>query len=94
MTRRCSICTVSDERGLTKVSLADGTEVTVCGTHQLMFYRSGILFRTLGDMRAYLGERRRRRDRRDGVGGDALAMQLVEAFASNGNRRAASDRRR
>ncbi|MBL8609799.1 MAG: hypothetical protein JNL38_20870 [Myxococcales bacterium] len=94
MTRRCSICTLSDERGLTKVSLADGTEVTVCGTHQLMFYRSGILFRTLADMRAYLGDRRRRRDRREGVGGDALAMQLVEAFAAPGNRRASSDRRR
>jgi hypothetical protein len=90
MTRRCSICSWSDSRGLTKVRLADGTEVTVCGSHELMHRRAGTTYATLGEMRVQLTERRRARERRDSFMVDELAVNLVQSFSSE---RRAADRR-
>ena len=90
--RRCSLCNWSDERALSQVPLADGTAVTVCGSHYVLYQRVGRSFPTLGAMRAELGERRRYQERRGPARYvDELAMQLTQAFTVE--RRAVSDRR-
>ena len=91
--RRCSLCNWSDERALSQVPLADGTPVTVCGSHYVVYLRVGKVFPTLGAMRAELGERRRHRERRSATRyADELAMQLTAAFTAD--RRVSGDRRR
>jgi hypothetical protein len=91
--RRCSLCNWSDERALSQVSLADGTRVTVCGSHYVVHQRVGRTFPTLGAMRQELGERRRYQERRaPSRFRDELAMQLTAAFTMD--RRAGVDRRR
>ena len=89
--RRCSLCNWSDERALSRVSLGDGSAVTVCGSHYVLHQRVGKTFETLGAMRAELGERRTCRERRSWMNADDLAMQLASAFTRD--RRTMGERR-
>jgi hypothetical protein len=86
----CVVCGERDERALTTVKLGDGARVAVCGSHDLIYRRSGHVARDTDELRAITRDRRQRPVRRDG--GDELGAQLVAAFSPD--RRAAGDRRR
>lgn len=87
----CAICGFSDERGLVESRLASGEHVVLCGTHDMMHRREPAAAKGILDLKAKIGERRQRRDRR-GRGGDELGLELESAFA--GSRRIWRDRRR
>jgi len=87
----CVVCGSGDARSLSTTTLADGSEVPVCGSHALSHARSGRLARTLADLRDLTGERRRVPDRRS-VAVDELARSLTDAFAP-GRPRAQARRR-
>jgi hypothetical protein len=78
--RRCSVCGADDERALVEVTLAGGAPATLCGSHALMHERSGCAQRSISELRASLGERRARSDRRQE--GDELGTALAAAFNS------------
>ncbi len=86
----CVICGQRDERSLTTLKLADAARVVVCGSHDLIYRRSGRVALDLNDLRAIARDRRDRPIRRDE--GDELGSQLTAAFSND--RRAAGDRRR
>jgi hypothetical protein len=85
----CCVCGEDDGRALVEVALLGGPRTTLCGSHALMHRRSKTQAQTVAELRRILGERRRRRDRRDV--GDELGEALSSAF--NECRRGA-DRRR
>jgi hypothetical protein len=84
----CCVCGANDARALVDVVLLGGSQVTLCGSHELMHRRSPVHARTESHLREILGDRRERRDRRRV--GDELGDALLAAFA--GERRLA-DRR-
>jgi hypothetical protein len=86
----CVVCGHRDERALTTIMLASGIRVTLCGTHDLVYRRSGQLAYTVDELSDITRERRERLPRRDD--GDELGQQLSAAFAPN--RRNGTDRRR
>jgi hypothetical protein len=86
----CVVCGERDERALSTVKLAEGARVVVCGSHDLIYRRSGKVASSIDELRAIARDRRQRSLRRDH--GDELGAQLMAAFAPD--RRAAGDRRR
>ena len=86
----CVVCGERDERALSTVKLGDGARVVVCGSHDLVYRRSGQVARGVDELRAIARDRRQRSLRRDV--GDELGAQLTAAFAPD--RRASGDRRR
>jgi len=86
----CVVCGERDERALSTLKLADGGRVAVCGSHDLIYRRSGQVARSVEELRIIARDRRDRAARRDD--GDELGAQLMAAFSPN--RRAAGDRRR
>jgi hypothetical protein len=86
----CVVCAYRDERGLTTVMLASGIRVAVCGSHDLVYRRSGQVAYTVDELCSITRERRERAPRRDE--GDDLGQALSAAFAPA--RRSGSDRRR
>jgi hypothetical protein len=78
--RRCAVCGARDERALVQVLLVGGSATTLCGSHALMHRRSGQGQRTVPELRASLGDRRGREDRRHD--GDELGAALAAAFGS------------
>ena len=86
----CVVCGERDERALSTVKLGDGARVVVCGSHDLIYRRSGQGARDADDLRMITRDRRQRSVRRDV--GDELGAQLVAAFSPD--RRASGDRRR
>jgi hypothetical protein len=87
----CAVCGVHDERALSTLKLALGTRVIVCGTHDLVYRRSGQTASTVEELRAIARDRREDRSaRRDE--GDELGAQLAAAFVSE--KRSGQDRRR
>lgn len=77
----CCVCGGRDARALVDVALSGGQQVTVCGSHALTFERHGGSARSVGELRAAVGERRGRRDRREE--GDALGAALTAAFGGD-----------
>jgi hypothetical protein len=86
----CVVCGHKDERALSTLMLVDGSRVVVCGSHDLVYRRSGMLAHTVEDLRQIARDRRERSPRREE--GDELGEQLVAAFS--GERRNGYDRRR
>jgi hypothetical protein len=86
----CVVCGERDERSLSTLKLGDGARVVVCGSHDLIYRRSGTIAFDLAGLRQIARDRRDRGLRRDH--GDELGAQLAAAFAPD--RRAAGDRRR
>jgi hypothetical protein len=87
----CVVCGERDERALSTLKLGeDGARVVVCGSHDLVYRRSGQLANSVDELREIARDRRERAPRRDE--GDELGAQLVAAFAPD--RRSESDRRR
>ncbi|HXX69021.1 MAG TPA: hypothetical protein VEK07_17675 [Polyangiaceae bacterium] len=85
----CCVCGNSDSRALSDVELESSTRVVLCGSHALMYRRSGARPRSESELRALLRDRRGRRDRRHD--GDELGAALTAAFS---NDRRGTDRRR
>jgi hypothetical protein len=75
----CCVCGASDSRALVEVSLVSGVKTILCGSHALMHSRTGGVAASEADLRASLGERRGRRDRR--MDGDELGAALTAAFS-------------
>jgi hypothetical protein len=86
----CVVCGTADARALTTTTLADGTVVPVCGSHELTHRRAPLRAQTTAELASITAERRRRHRRV--LARDELAALLTEAFAPP--RRAASERRR
>jgi hypothetical protein len=86
----CVVCGERDERALSTLKLDEGARVIVCGSHDLVYRRSGEVAADVEQLRAIVRDRRERTLRRDG--GDELGAQLSAAFSPD--RRAAADRRR
>ena len=86
----CVVCGERDERALSTLKLVDGARVVVCGSHDLIYRRSGQVACSVDELRAITRDRRDRTLRRDH--GDELGAQLVAAFSQD--RRAEGDRRR
>lgn len=85
----CVVCGMSDERGLTFAAL--GRErVSVCGTHHLMYVRSGARLTSVEELRALVRERRNRRERRRALA-DEMVAQLADAFSTE--KRTGTERR-
>lgn len=90
----CAVCALDDVRALVTVSLKGGIQVTLCGTHELMFRRDGSRLKSTAELRLAFGNRRsieRRGERSPLTEADELAEALNEAFAPNrrtGDRRA------
>lgn len=89
-TRACVVCGASDARELATTTLADGTRVPVCGSHELSHRRARTVARTVEELRTLTKDRRIHGERR-GDRGDELGLLLSEAFAPK--RRHASARR-
>ncbi|HEX3770374.1 MAG TPA: hypothetical protein VHV30_05900 [Polyangiaceae bacterium] len=80
----CCVCGARDARALVDVVLIGGARTTLCGSHELMHRRSPAQARTVAQLRALLGDRRSRSDRRDAVAGfDDLAVALSAAFSGD-----------
>ncbi len=86
----CIVCGERDERALSTLKLGDGGRVAVCGSHDLIYRRSGQIARSVDELRTIARDRRERDVRRDP--GDELGAQLTAAFSRD--RRASGDRRR
>lgn len=80
----CCVCGASDARALVEVVLIGGSHATLCGSHALMHRRSVTQARSISQLRAMLGERRGRSERRS-MGGDSdeLAASLAAAFSDD-----------
>jgi hypothetical protein len=85
----CVVCGERDERSLSTLMLGDGTRVAVCGSHDLVYRRSGELACSVEELRQITRDRRERSPRREV--GDELGEKLLAAFAPN---RRTQDRRR
>jgi len=77
----CVVCGESDARALLEVTLGSGASVILCGSHALIFQRSGSTATSLDALRRTLGERRGRRDRRQTR--DELGEALASAFRTD-----------
>ena len=86
----CVVCAERDERALSTLKLGAGTRVVVCGSHDLIYRRSGQVAFSVEELRTITRDRRQRSVRRDP--GDELGAQLTSAFSQE--RRAQNDRRR
>jgi hypothetical protein len=86
----CVVCGERDERALSTLRLIDGTRHFVCGSHDLIYRRSGATASTVEELREIAGERREQSARRDA--GDELGAQLASAFTQE--RRSGQERRR
>ncbi len=86
----CVVCGHKDERALSTLMLASGVRVTVCGSHDLVYRRSGEIAITVDDLRDIVRDRRERAPRREI--GDELGESLIAAFSPS--RRSGIDRRR
>ena len=87
----CAVCGVHDERALSTLKLAMGARVFVCGSHDLIYRRSGKTASTIEELRAIARDRRGDQSaRRDE--GDELGAQLAAAFVVE--KRTGQDRRR
>jgi hypothetical protein len=89
-THGCVVCGSTDARELCATTLANGTEVPVCGSHALSHRRAEAPAQTVEELRMLTRDRRRHVDRR-APPGDELGLLLAEAFAPK--RRRASARR-
>lgn len=78
----CVVCGMNDARALVSVELADGGDVLLCGSHELMYLRAGGIARTVEELRSAFAERRRSDRRSPNEDGDELAMRLSEAFTT------------
>jgi hypothetical protein len=85
----CSVCGASDQRALVEVVLSDGGLATLCGSHALIYNRSGIEAPSARALRELLRDRRGRWERRQD--GDELGLALTQAFSDE---RREADRRR
>ncbi len=85
----CVVCGERDERTLSTLMLGDETRVAVCGSHDLVYRRSGQLAGSVDELRQITRDRRERAPRREV--GDELGEKLLAAFAPD---RRAHDRRR
>jgi hypothetical protein len=56
----CVVCGSRDARMLSYTRLDDGTPVTVCGSHKIAHRRSERLASSIDELRAMLGERRKK----------------------------------
>jgi hypothetical protein len=79
-----------DARALTTTMLASGANVVVCANHALMHERASSRAGTVAALVDMVGNRRDRKDRRDGTA-DELGARLIEAFV--GERRKRAERR-
>jgi hypothetical protein len=80
----CCVCGEGDARALDEVVLIGGSRATLCGSHALMHRRSATQARSTSQLRAMLGERRGRSDRRSsGRDCDELAAALAAAFSGD-----------
>ena len=86
----CTICGHADARALTTTMLATGAMVPVCGSHALMHDRAPRKAASVKDLLRMFGDRRDRKDRRDGTA-DELGARLIAAFS--GDRRKTDERR-
>ncbi len=87
----CVVCAERDERALSTLKLGDGSRVVVCGSHDLIYRRSGEIALSVEELRTITRDRRERTIRRDP--GDELGAQLVAAFSTR-DRRLDGERRR
>jgi hypothetical protein len=81
---------MSDLRGLTLVHLPSRERIHLCGTHRLVYARSGLTARNATELRALVHERRTRTERRRALA-DELVARLADAFALE--KRTGADRR-
>jgi hypothetical protein len=88
--RACVVCGATDARELSTTTLADGTRVPVCGSHELSHRRARVPARTVEELRALTLDRRSHGERRR-EDGDELGLLLTRAFAPQ--RRGAATRR-
>jgi hypothetical protein len=79
----CEVCKLRDARALITVKLAS-EEVTLCGSHALMYRRTGRFARTRAELRELLRDRRGRERRARAH--DELAAMLTAAFAGERRR--------
>jgi hypothetical protein len=56
----CVVCSSRDARTLSSTRLADGTSVTVCGSHKIAHRKSERLAGSIDELRVMLGERRKK----------------------------------
>src|SRR5258706_8829538 len=71
----CVVCGELDERALSTLKLIDGSRVFVCGTHDLIYRRSGETASNVEELCTIAKERRERSVRRDV--GDELGARLT-----------------
>ncbi len=88
--KSCVVCHLTDARALTTTMLANGANVVVCGNHGLMHERAGSRAASIAELADMIGDRRERKERRDGTA-DELGARLIEAFV--GDRRKRQERR-
>lgn len=81
----CVVCDESDARALSTTRLSRGEVVVVCGTHALVHERNLGRAASVDELRALVGERRDRDERR--ATGDELAEALTAAFTPSDRRR-------
>ncbi len=86
----CSVCGHADARAMTTTMLATGEMVSVCGNHALMHERASRKAASVKELSKLAGDRRDRKDRRDGTA-DELGARLIAAFS--GDRRKTDERR-
>jgi hypothetical protein len=58
-TTACVVCGSQDARLLSFTRLLDGERVTVCGSHKVAHHRSSTIAKTIEELRAITGERRK-----------------------------------
>lgn len=82
----CAVCKLSDARGLVVVRLGrDDRGVTLCGTHAVIYERSGARAKSVEELAAIVRDRRARvRRAREH---DELASMLSDAFSGERRRR-------
>lgn len=86
----CAVCGHADARALTTTMLSTGEMVPVCGNHALMHERGLRKAASVKELVKMSGDRRDRKDRRDGTA-DELGASLIAAFS--GDRRKTEERR-
>jgi hypothetical protein len=86
----CAVCGHADARALTTTMLGTGEMAAVCGSHALMHERAPRRASSVKELIKMFGDRRDRKDRRDGTA-DELGARLIAAFS--GDRRKTDERR-
>jgi hypothetical protein len=56
---RCAVCGSTDARLLSFTRLLGGERVPVCGSHKMAHHRSEVIAKTVDELRAIAGERRK-----------------------------------